>query len=489
MIAPLLALLVLAGPPGGGRVLSGRVLGPDAEPVAGAQVLLLAPERQAEEPRKRLGEASSGPDGRFELRSTEEGAARLFVRGEGAGVCSLALEAGSGARALGDLRLVGRAWLSGRAAFPDGRPAPDIELWAVPEAVATRPDALVACVEQALEHELDGAGLFSTRTRTGVDGSFRLAGLADGRYMLRCPRSAVVLEPRIGYYHATTENIALSVESPRLRVRALDPSGRELLGARVRLVELNEASGGRFQPGQVWSEILGGPLGCASFDVQFETAYGVRVEAAGFGVHEDLVLLAQNEYEQLQVYRLEPKQPPGRVRLLLKPVGGQALGPCEVELVSPLTLAPDPEGEPLKLDEQGWLPPLPPGRYLFALRWKDPPQGPNWYLPAETKEVLVLESKAERELALELALGGRFELALRGAPLAAVELRVEGLEGQEKCTLRFAEVAKEPARGLDLLPPGRYRIRASAPRCRDLEAEVRLEPGRFTRLELELLPR
>src|SRR6185436_1105116 len=146
------------------------------------------------------------------------------------------------------------------------------------------------------------------------------------------------------------ENIALSVESPRLRVRALDPSGRELLGARVRLVELNEASGGRFQPGQVWSEILGGPLGCASFDVQFETAYSVRVEAAGFGVHEDLVLLAQNEYEQLQVYRLEPKQPPGRVRLRFQPVGSQTPGPCEVELVSPLTLAPDPEGEPLKLD-------------------------------------------------------------------------------------------------------------------------------------------
>jgi hypothetical protein len=481
--------LALSGTPGTGRVLSGRVLAPDAQPVAGAQIVLLAPAGEKPLPRKRLAEVQSGPDGRFELRTSDESKAELFLRGEGAGVRVLTLEPGSGARALGDLALVGPAWLSGRATFVDGHPAPDLELWAVPEDVAMQPDALVACVERAFEHELAGAGLFTTRVRTDLDGRFRLAGLRAGHYMLRCPRPAVVLEPRSGYYQATTENIALAVESPRLRVRALDRSGRELVGARVRLLELNEAGAGRYQPGLMWNETIGGPLACASFDVQQESAYGVRIEAKGFAVLEDLVLLAQKEYEQVREYRLEPAREPGRVRIVLKPVPGVAPGAFEVDLVSPLYLAPDPEAEPLKLDEKGWLPPLPPGQYFFALRFKDDASALNWYLPAETKEVLELASKAECEVLVPLEAGGRFELQLSGAALAQVELRVEGLEGQPACGLRFAEVPEKPARGLDLLAAGRYTIRAGAPRCRDLAAEVLLEAGKTTRLELALLPR
>jgi hypothetical protein len=484
----LLGTLALLGCAGGERVLGGRVLGPDSQPAAGAEVVLLAPAAQKPGPRARLAQATSGPDGRFELRTQAQGKAELFLRAEGTGVRVLALEPDS-APALGDLVLVGPHWLAGRASFPDGRPAPDVELWAVPEAVATQSNALVLCVEQALEHELAGEGLFTTRARTGLDGSFRLAGLREGRYMLRCPRAALVLEPRTGFYHATTEGILLSVESPRLRVRALDPQGRELVGARVRLMELNEAGGGRYQPGQLWSETIGGPLACASFDVEPESAYGVRVEARGFGLHEDLVLLAQNEFEQLQEYRLEPAREPGRVRLVLQPVAGLAPGPCEVELVSPLTLAPDPEAEPLKLDAQGWLPPLAPGRYLFAARFPGTAEAPGWYLPAETAPVLELAPQARCELPLALRAGGRLELELSGAALAEAELRVEGLEGQPACTLRFAEVAGKPARGLDLLAPGRYTIRASAPRCRELASEVVLEPGRFTRCALALIPR
>ena len=486
----LLAFTLLAcslAPAQGGRSLRGRVLGPDGKALAGAQLTLL--ERASGKAPTRLAQAASSADGRFELHSDALGKAELFVRGEGAGVRVVPIEAGTGERALGDLTLVGPSFLSGHASFPDGHPAADIELWAVPEEVAMLPNALVLCAEQALEHELAGEGLFTTRVRTGLDGTFKLAGLRENRYMLRCPRAALVLEPRIGYYHATTENIALSVESPRLRVRALDPDGRELVGARVRLMELNEAGGGRYQPGQIWSEPIAGALGCASFDVQQETAYGVRIEAKGFGVHEDLVLLAQNEYEQLHEYRLEPAREPGRVRLVLKPVPRVPAGACEVELLSPLTLAPDPEAEPLKLDEQGWLPPLAPGRYLFALKWKDAPEAPGWYLPLETKDVLELVSKTERELALEPVAGGRFELELSGAALATVELRVEGLENKSQCTLRFAEVAGKPARGLDLLAPGRYRIHASAPRSREIEAEVLLEAGKWTRLTLALQPR
>jgi len=487
-----LALLALA-PARGERLLTGRVLAPDGQPVAGATIALVAPASEPGKPRVRLLEATGAADGRFELRCAEEARGELFLRGEGAGVRVVKLEPGTGARALGDLKLVGPAWLSGRASFVDGHPAPDLELWAVPEDVAAQPNALILCTEQAFERELSGAGLFSTRVRTDIDGRFKLGGLRPGRYMLRCPRPAVVLEPRSGYYQATTENISLAVESARLRVRALDGAGRELVGARVRLLELNEVAAGRYQPGQAWNETVGGPLACASFDVEPEAAYSLRIQAPGFGVQEDLVLLAQKEYEQVREYRLAPLQPPGRVRLVLQPLAQLTPGPFVVELVSPLTLAPDPEAEPLKPDEQGWLPPLAPGAYLFALRFQDPPGGTNWYLPAETREVLQLESKAEREVAVKLAAGGRFELSLTGAKLAQVEVRVEGLEGQPASALHFSAAAGgpagAPARGLELLAPGRYTIHASAPDSREIEAEVLLEAGKTTRLELALKPR
>jgi len=288
----------------------------------------------------------------------------------------------------------GPGTLAGRARFVDGHPAPDLELWAVPEEVALLPNALAACVEQAAERERDGKGLFSAHARTDLDGRFAIAGLREGRYMLRCSRPTVVLEPRHGFYQTPTVNIALSVESSRLRVHAL-------AGARVRLVELNEAAGGRYQAGQIWNETIGGPLGCASFDVQQETTYGLRIEAKGCAVYEDLVFLAQNEFEQVKEYRLEPQRPPGRVRLVLKSVGDLAPGPCEVDVLSPLTLAPDPEAEPLRPDAQGWLPPLAPGRYLFALRFRDPLSP---YRSIETREVLELASEAEREIVLTLTL-------------------------------------------------------------------------------------
>ena len=477
----LVALVLALGglPTAPGRVLSGRVLAPDGHAVADAELVLLGPAHQ------RLQQAKSGADGRFELRGASESACELFVRAECAGVRLVALAAGSDARALGDLTLQGPGELSGRAAFVDGHPAPDIELWAVPEEVAMQPNALVLCVEQALEHELAGQGLFSTRVRTDADGRFRLAGLREGRYMLRCPRPAVVLEPRIGYYHATTENIALSVESPRLRLRALDPNGHDLVGARVRLTELNEAGAGRYQPGQVWNETIGGPLACASFDVQPESAYALRVEAKGFAAREDLVLLAQNEYEQLHEYRLDPPGEPARVRFVLTPIAGLAPGAARVDLLSALTGLPEPDAEPLALDAQGWLPPIAPGTYRFALRFVDTQSAPNWYLPQETKDVLELAPKAQKELALALQAGARLELGLQGPALADAEISAEGLEQQLACKLHFPGGPK----GSDLLPPGRYRIRANAPKFAEASAEIVLEPGKFTKLVLAPKPR
>jgi hypothetical protein len=176
------------------------------------------------------------------------------------------------------------------------------------------------------------------------------------------------------------------------------------------------------------------------------------------------------------------------VRLVLHGAPHIPHGAARVELLSPLTGLPEPEAEALAPDEQGWLRPIAPGRYRFALHFADDARAPNWYLPQESKELLELAPKAERELVFELRAGGRFELALGGAALEQVELRVEGLEGQPGCTLRFAPQPGAPARGLDLLAPGRYTIHASAPRCRELAAEVLLEAGKFTRLELELKP-
>lgn len=511
-----------------GHALRGRLLDPDGRPVAGAELALVARVNTPGGANQALRsvQARSSADGRFDLGFASSSTMELFAHADNVGVLhrELALEAGSD-RDLGDLTLVGPARLEGEVHFPDGKPAPDLELWAVPEAVAMQPTALALCALEAFEHELAGLGLFSTHARTDELGRFALRGLAPGRYMLRSPRPEVVLEPRIGYYQASTENIRLEIQSARLRVRALDANGRVLRGARVRLSELTELGDGRYQPGQIWNEVVGGALGCASFEVQTETTYGVRIEARGFAPHEDLVMLAQNEFDQLQEYRLDPPGAEGRVQLLLR----GALGPprrARVELVSALTGVTDPELGPFELDGEGWLPPLAPGRYLFSIGFREDAADPNWYLPLVSREPLELPAGATRELGLTAEPGARLELELALAgpapagfePVPAPELSpeeqraraaahlaqrgafvdVEGLAGQGTRRVQFwgADGGFESqllpgasGRAFELLAPGRWKVTAQAQGFFPASGEVELAAGRFTRLRLELRAR
>ncbi len=512
-----------------GRTLRGRVLDGADRPVAGAEVALVTrvPAPKETKPLRAVS-THTGADGRFDLGFASSSRLELFVHADNAGVLQREIELEAGAdRDLGDLRLVGPAALEGVVLFPNGQPAPDLELWAVPELVAMQPTALALCVARAFENELAGDGLFSTHARTDAQGRFALRGLKSGRYMLRSPRNEVVLEPRIGYYHATTENIRLELQSARLRVRAVDANGRVLSGARVRLTELSELGNGRYQPGQIWNETVGGPLGCATFEVQVETTYGVRVEARGFAVHEDLVMLAQTEFEQLQEYRLEAPGAPGRVQLVLR--GALATPPhrAQVELVSALTGATDPDLGPLDCDAEGWLPPLAPGRYLFSVGFKEDVADPNWYLPLLTRDPLELPAGQTRELPLTCEAGARLELALdlAGPPPAgflpaapATELTpeqqklranerlaqrgafvdAEGLEGQGTRRLQFwaADGSLESqllpgntGKAFELLAPGRWKVTVQAQGFATETGEVALAPGRFNSLRLELRAR
>lgn len=492
-----------------GSTLRGRVLDLEQRAVPGASVQLLAASQQAgREVRVPVASAETNAQGEYELGFVSSATLELFAKAPQLGTAwrTLELEAGADARAE-DLTLRGAGELSGHARFTDGTAVADLELWAVPEAVAVQPNALILCVERALEFERD-AGLFSTRCITDSDGAFRLSGLIPGKYMLRTPTSEVVFEPRFGYYNSGTHGITLSVETQRLRVEVLDGAGAPLIGAQVVLSELNDAGDGSFEAGQIWFARARGARATASFNVQPETTYGLRVQTRGLEPFEDLVLLAPGEFEQSRSVTLAPAAEPARLRLVLSSPLGLVKG-ARVQRLSPLTGALDLDLGLLTANSEGWIEGLPPGEQSFAIGFADSLEEPNWHLPVARTAKVQLPAGGARELHQELALGARLELAIAvegtlGAapqyPTREARLAEQGAfvsfepEGQPERPLNFfgpdgrVESQLLPgaaARGVELLLPGRGTLKVQVPGCFLATQSVELAPGAYTRVAIK----
>lgn len=509
-----------------GSSLRGQVLDAAQRAVAGASVQLVIQALQAgREQRTVIATTQSATDGSFELGYVSSSKLEVYARKENVGAALATLEVVAGAApSLPALVLQGNGELNGFARFADGGAVADLELWAVPEAVAVQPNALARCVEDALEAER-GSGLFFTRTITDANGAFRLAGLMSGKYMLRTPTTEVTFEPRFGYYSTGTDGIILSVDSQRLRVEVRDSENQPLRGASVSLVELSDAGDGSYESGQVWHVRSRGPNADASFNVQAETTYGIRVRAAGYEAFEELTLLAPGEPEQVKRVQLTRAQAPARLRLVLSSPKGPVSG-ARVMRLSPLTGAPDLELGVLTADADGWFAPLPAGEQQFSIGFEDQPQAPNWCLPVPRTELIQLSSGASREWALQLALGGRVELSLdwESAPAAdSVWKEPSTVEASERVRLfqehlskhgAFVELeAREPAgsrslhfwsaegrvesqllpgtqgRGVELLPPGEYTLKVQAPNCFFTSTTLQVIAGEWTRVRVSLRAR
>lgn len=496
-----------------GATLAGRVLGADGQAVREANVQLMLRTKQGErELRVPVATAETDAQGRYELGFASSTRVELYARAFNAGTAWREIELVAGMdRTSEDLVLRGEGELSGFARFTDGSPVVDLDLWAVPEAVAVKPNALVLCVEEAADHERD-LGLFSTRCTTAADGSFKLAGLAPGKYMLRTPTTEVVFEPRFGYYNSGTHGILLSVETQRVRVEVRDEAGTPLVGAQVSLTELNDAGDGSFETGQRWFARTRGTAGTASFNVQPESTYGLRVQGRDYEPFEELLLLAPGEFEQLRVVTLQRARERGRLQLLLSsPLG--PVGAARVYRLSPLTSAPDLDLGILAVDADGWIEGLPPGEQSFSIGFADSMEAPNWLLPVARTGKVNLPAGGTRELRQELVLGGRFEVTLaiegqvppasqagaretllaeQGAfvsfePEGGVEraLNFFGPEGRVESQLLIGT----PGRGVELLTPVRGTLKVAAPGCYLATQAVQLLQGSYTRVAITLRAR
>jgi protocatechuate 3,4-dioxygenase beta subunit len=499
-----------------GNTLRSRVVDANGTAIADAVVQLLVSTRKADKPvLEPIATVRSDASGGFELGFASSVDMILYARAPNVGTAwqEIGLVAGRDLDAA-EVVLRGEGELRGFARFSDGSAVADLDLWAVPEAVAIQPNALILCVERASEFER-GTGLFSSACTTGSDGSFRLAGLIPGKYMLRTPTNEVVFEPRFGYYNSGTDGILLSIETQRLRIEVRDASGQPLTGAQVVLSELNDAGEGRYESGQRWFQRTRGNNANATFNVQSETAYGLRVQAAGFEPYEDLFMLAPNEFEQLQTVTLAPPAPRAKLRLVLSSPLGAVPG-ARVQRLSVLTGQADLDLGILAVDPEGWIEGLPPGEQCFEIGFKDSLESPNWHLPIPRTAPVNLPPGGTRELLQPLSLGARLEveLAFESAPPALPDLpagatREERLasqgafvsfepEGQPEFALNFFGpdgrvesqlLTSSPGRGVELLVPSRGTLKVQAPGCFLASEAVTFAPGHYTRVRVKLRAR
>ena len=364
-----------------GSELSGRAVDAAGRAIADAEVALIVAGRAPDgSPLRRVAaETRSRGDGRFSLGFVSAGRVEVLARADGAGTAhrEVDLDAGAG-RSLGDLVLAGAGALSGHARYPDRSPAVGLELWAVGEELDPEKNPLVAAARRATLAEREG-GLSYGRATTDAEGAFTFAGLRAGRYSLLPAKPDVVFEPRRGHYALGTSGIEISIEVHRLRVRIVDGAGRPLPGAVVACTEMEERSPGELSPGMVSNETASGPGAVAIFHVQPEVPIGLTATLSGARTAEDVLVVAQGQWEVEHVLALVPAGAEGRLQVL---VGGAPLVRGRVSLLSPTTTR---RIEALDTDAEGWLPPLAPGSYLVEAGSADADGPLSTWFPVRTR--------------------------------------------------------------------------------------------------------
>lgn len=512
-----------------GSTLSGRVVDARGKSVRGASVVLVAGSRaEGSGPRPPESEVASGPDGRFELGFVSGGKYRLWARKDGCGSARLdELELSPGEdRRLGDVALVGAGLLTGSVRYPDGSPVRDLELWAVPESLAREANALALAASRAAELE-GGDGLLYASSSTDARGEFRVQGLREGSYALRLAEVHLVLEPRAALYHAPADSIHLVLDAYRLRVRVRSQSGAPLCGAVVACTSVEAQADGGLEAGSTSHATAAGRDALATFEVLPEQTYALSARAPGSREAEDLVILAPGEFELERTLVLEPALELGRLRVSVSGQRGESLGRLRVALLSPLSAQPIAELGVLTPDEQGWLPPLAPGRYGVEVGFEPELDPPPMHFPVRSRDPIEIESGRDHEISLTARAGGRLWIAIsiagpppRGfAPpdtetgvdpgpafdawLAENGARAElvSSDGRGRLALQFLRPPAAPGESTRLqsrlapgdvalverlLEPGLYTLRVEASGFRTVEMAVEVQASVARRVEVAL---
>lgn len=506
-----------------GNALRGRVVDRAGKPVGGADVELRVHAADTARSKKSVcARDRTAADGRFALGFVSSGAYELSARESNTGTAwQEALELTADAdRTLPDVVLHGDGVLAGRARYAGGAPARALDLWAIPDWLANEANALAQAALQAADLEHDD-GLLYAQCRTDADGRFRFAGLKPGNYVVRSPRTAIVLEPRQARYVLGTENITVEVQTYRLLVRVKDSAGRPLAGAVVACAEMTQAEDGHLETYKVDRAAATGADATAAFEAEPDRTYALTATAPGSRSAEDLAILAPGEYEHATDLVLQPLAAHGRVHVTLDGAGRESVAALEIALYSALTEQRVEDAGLLKPDADGWLPPIAPGRYRLQVGFGARDGELSMNFPIPTRQEVDVRADQTSEYVVHARAGARIRLALDVATPAkstnaaaasdkqrARDLRERGATASVACgasagarPVQFVEPAPEnPKRFLleshmlpgesaliaDLLEPGACTLRVEAPGFAPAEARVELHPGEVQDVRITL---
>lgn len=374
-----------------------------------------------------------------------------------------------------DLLLDGPGTLKGIAVYPDGTPAVNLSVYAMPEALKEGKISQLPGPRFDGSREREPGNPFGWTT-TAEDGRFRMSGLRTGQYFFHSDRKRTL--------YPTGSEVRLVVETYRIRVRFRDDAGRPVYG----YVLSARSDGGSMvagsttgpdaemdigaRPGETWSIFIGS-------EVIEPVTRVVRVE--------------KDTYEYLVVLPVRLARERGRLRVRLLDPAGEPVEDVRVSLYS---------GQNVMLYEtpvpDGLTPLVPVARYRLEAFGGDPFA---LFLPAE-QEVEVV-ANGDRPVTVRARPAGRVRLTLKvdDAPDYLPGLRIFAAPQQgvgqvylggalrrteNGWSMSSRKPLNEPFLSETLLEPGPYELRIEAQGFRNVTRPVTVQPGEVTGLEVEL---
>jgi carboxypeptidase family protein len=521
-----------------GITASGTVADEEGQPIAGAEVTLVAPVGQGD------ARATSDKEGRFELRHLEPGTCDLLVRARGyARLHRMDVEIPAGAPAvdLGRLTLDHDVAIEGRVTDTRGTPLAGAEVRLVTN-------------DPAAEIWQRATGEIFEEQRTGPAGRFRAGGLQRGqRYQLMVVHPGHVDFWAPDVVAPTAEPLRIEMKTAHtLAGRVLGPEGEPVPGAS--LSEVRELRAGSSMTGsgrglgQTDAEgrfrVTGLPAGLLTVDVLAESYGRRRVEGLQIPEEGDLegveIAFQRGAYFDVVVHDAEGA-PLAGVDVHVMPASGVFLGiegscrtdsqgRCRLNVSRPgsyqVTASQDirlasvdamasPEGTSVELrlpagfDVSGWVRAADGGGVEAASVQLESEHGGSTLqtgadgtfvfrgLPENTYVLRAQDRLGRTSDALEVSVKGQpvrnLELKLDRKAGSAISGRVLGLPSETLSGVMVTALPAEPRVGTHfdtsgrVGPDGRYRIEgiepgdwkvgARTPNGRSVEATVHVEPG------------
>lgn len=354
-------------------------------------------------------------------------------------------------------------------------------------------------------------------TNTGEDGAFSISGLLPGRYSLWIGDSS---EP-IGIWETGTQDLELEVDLVRLVVSVRDPRGNPLPGQRIDFVNIAGFGPDVSPLIETSTDVTRGPSALATFGPHREPRgesgrraseldVAVRATSVTLPTVEELVAIPEDACRIDHTFTLLPPDRFGRLHVRLRRPDGEWLEDLEVQLAS--TLSRKPVSNLLDRDDSpaNWMSLVPPGSYVLEVKPLDWTADDNFVMPIEDLNAIEVEPGRDTQVELTARLGGRIRLAIvtQEPPdvprdewpdrTAVVNIAPEDqkIEMHEAPTLVFVRdgdaLGEFPIRSelssLEVLEPGRYRVRVTCDEFQSEEFVLTVHAGRATRRAVELHP-